>query len=139
MGGYFLEAPNFTPADNLKTPAHIAPVWYFTPFYSVLRAIPDQQLGVIAMAASLMILFFLPWLDRSKVLSIRYKHWSFKLWLTLFVIAFVVLGYLGMKGPTPMRTLVAQIATFYYFAFFLLMPWWSTWGETKQVPERVTH
>ncbi|MGX5174710.1 cytochrome b [Aliikangiella sp. IMCC44653] len=139
MNGFFLEPPNFTPADPLKTPAHIAPVWYFTPFYSILRAIPDQQLGVIAMAASLIILFFLPWLDRSKVKSIRYKHWSFKLWLALFVVAFVVLGYLGMKGPTPMRTLVAQIATFYYFAFFLFMPWWSQWGATKPVPERVTH
>ncbi len=139
LGGYFLEAPNFTPADPLKTPDHIAPVWYFTPFYSVLRAVPDQQLGVVAMAASLIILFFLPWLDRSKVKSMRYKHWSFKFWLALFIVAFVVLGYLGMKGPTPMRTLVAQIATTYYFAFFLLMPWWSRWGATKPVPERVTH
>jgi len=139
LGGYFLEPPNFTPADPLKTPAQIAPVWYFTPFYSVLRAVPDQQLGVIAMAGALIILFFLPWLDRSNVKSIRYKHWSFKIWLALFVVAFVVLGYLGMKGPTPMRTLVAQIATFYYFAFFLLMPWWSKWGATKPVPERVTH
>ncbi|WP_444998584.1 cytochrome b [Aliikangiella sp. IMCC44359] len=139
MNGFFLEPPNFTPADPLKTPAHIAPVWYFTPFYSILRAVPDQQLGVVAMAASLIILFFLPWLDRSKVKSIRYKHWSFKLWLAIFVVAFVVLGYLGMKGPTPMRTLVAQIATVYYFAFFLLMPWWSQWGATKPVPERVTH
>lgn len=139
MNGFFLEPPNFTPADPLKTPAHIAPVWYFTPFYSILRAVPDQQLGVVAMAASLIVLFFLPWLDRSKVKSIRYKHWSFKLWLAIFVVAFVVLGYLGMKGPTPMRTLVAQIATVYYFAFFLLMPWWSRWGATKPVPERVTH
>ncbi len=139
MGGFFLEPPNFTPADPLKTPAHIAPVWYFTPFYSILRAVPDQQLGVIAMAASLIILFFLPWLDRAKVKSIRYKHWSFKLWLAVFVVTFVILGYLGMKGPTPMRTLVAQICTVYYFAFFFLMPWWSTWGETKPVPERVTH
>ena len=139
MGGFFLEPPNFTPADPLKTPAHIAPVWYFTPFYSILRAVPDQQLGVVAMAASLIVLFFLPWLDRAKVKSIRYKHWSFKLWLALFVVSFVILGYLGMKGPTPMRTLVAQICTVYYFAFFFLMPWWSTWGETKPVPERVTH
>lgn len=138
MGGFFLEPPNFTPADPLKTPEHIAPVWYFTPFYSILRAIPDQQLGVVAMGASLVIMFFLPWLDRSKVKSIRYKHWSFKLWLGLFVITFVVLGYLGMKGPTPMRTLVAQIGTAYYFAFFLLMPFWSQWGATKPVPERVT-
>ncbi|WP_196141178.1 cytochrome bc complex cytochrome b subunit [Aliikangiella sp. G2MR2-5] len=139
MGGFFLEPPNFTPADPLKTPAHIAPVWYFTPFYSILRAVPDQQLGVVAMAASLIVLFFMPWLDRAKVKSVRYKHWSFKLWVALFVVAFVILGYLGMKGPTPMRTLVAQICTVYYFAFFLLMPWWSTWGETKPVPERVTH
>lgn len=139
MNGFFLEPPNFTPADPLKTPAHIAPVWYFTPFYSILRAIPDQQIGVIAMALSLIIMFFLPWLDRSKVKSVRYKHWSFKVWVGLFVIAFFVLGYLGMKGPTPMRTLVAQIATFYYFLFFFAMPWWSTWGDTKPVPERVTH
>jgi ubiquinol-cytochrome c reductase cytochrome b subunit len=138
MGGFFLEPPNFTPADPLKTPEHIAPVWYFTPFYSILRAVPDQQLGVVAMALSLIILFFLPWLDRSKVKSIRYKHWSFKLWLGIFVIAFFVLGYLGMKGPTPMRTLAAQIATVYYFAFFFLMPWWSQWGATKPVPTRVT-
>lgn len=139
MGGFFLEPPNFTPADPLKTPAHIAPVWYFTPYYSILRAVPDQQLGVVAMAASLIVMFFLPWLDRAKVKSVRYKHWSFKLWVGLFVICFVILGYLGMKGPTPMRTLVAQICTVYYFAFFFLMPWWSTWGETKPVPERVTH
>ncbi|MCW8880370.1 MAG: cytochrome bc complex cytochrome b subunit [Kangiellaceae bacterium] len=139
MGGFFLEPPNFTPADPLKTPAHIAPVWYFTPYYSILRAVPDQQLGVVAMAASLIVMFFLPWLDRAKVKSVRYKHWSFKLWVGLFVICFIILGYLGMKGPTPMRTLVAQICTVYYFAFFFLMPWWSTWGETKPVPERVTH
>jgi len=138
MGGFFLEPPNFTPADPLKTPANIAPVWYFTPFYSILRAVPDQQFGVLAMALSLIILFFLPWLDRAKVKSVRYKHWSFKLWVALFVVCFVILGYLGMKGPTPMRTLVAQICTVYYFAFFFLMPWWSTWGETKPVPERVT-
>ncbi|MET1254015.1 cytochrome b [Aliikangiella maris] len=139
MNGFFLEPPNFTPADPLKTPAHIAPVWYFTPFYSILRAVPDQQWGVVAMAASLIVLFFLPWLDRSKVKSIRYKHWSFKVWLFIFVIVFFVLGYLGMVGPTPGRTLAAQICTIYYFAFFLLMPWWSQWGKTKPVPERVTH
>ena len=139
LNGLFLEPPNFTPADPLKTPAHIAPVWYFTPFYSVLRAIPDQQLGVVAFAGSIVVLFFLPWLDRSKVRSIRYKHWSFKVFLALFIVAFIVLGYLGLKGPTPGRTLAAQIATVYYFAFFLLMPWWSQWGETKPVPTRVTH
>jgi len=138
-GGFFLEPPNFTPADNLKTPPHIAPVWYFTPFYSILRAVPDQQLGVVAMALSIIVLFLLPWLDRSKVKSIRYKHWSFKVWLTLFVIAFFILGYLGVKAPTPGRTLMAQICTIYYFVFFFGMPWWSKIGQTKPVPERVTH
>lgn len=139
MGGYFLEAPNFTPADPLKTPEHIAPVWYFTPYYSILKAVPNQGLGVIAMAASLVVLFFLPWLDRSPVLSIRYKSPIFKIALVLFVISFFILGYLGMKAPTEMRTLVARVCTIYYFAFFVLMPWWSQWGTTKPVPERVTH
>lgn len=139
MGGYFFEPPNFTPADPLKTPEHIAPVWYFTPYYSILKAVPNQGLGVVAMAASLVVLFFLPWLDRSPVLSIRYKSSIFKVALTLFVISFFILGYLGMKAPNEMRTLVARICTIYYFAFFVLMPWWSQWGETKPVPERVTH
>ncbi len=139
MGGYFLEAPNFTPADPLKTPEHIAPVWYFTPYYSILKAVPNQGLGVIAMAASLVVLFFLPWLDRSPVLSMRYKSPIFKLALALFVICFFILGYLGMKAPNEMRTLVARICTIYYFAFFVLMPWWSQWGTTKPVPTRVTH
>ncbi len=139
MGGYFLEAPNFTPADPLKTPEHIAPVWYFTPYYSILKAVPNQGLGVIAMAASLVILFFLPWLDKSPVLSMRYKSPIFKVALALFVICFFILGYLGMKAPNEMRTLVARICTIYYFAFFVLMPWWSQWGTTKPVPTRVTH
>ena len=139
MGGYFFEPPNFTPADPLKTPDHIAPVWYFTPYYSILKAVPNQGLGVIAMGASLVILFFLPWLDKSKVLSIRYKSPIFKVALALFVISFFILGYLGMKSPTEGRTLVARVCTIYYFAFFVLMPWWSQWGTTKPVPERVTH
>jgi ubiquinol-cytochrome c reductase cytochrome b subunit len=139
MGGYFFEPPNFTPADPLKTPAHIAPVWYFTPYYSILKAVPNQGLGVVAMGASLVILFFLPWLDRSKVLSIRYKSPIFKVALLLFVISFFILGYLGMKSPSEGRTLVARICTIYYFAFFVLMPWWSQLGTTKPVPERVTH
>jgi ubiquinol-cytochrome c reductase cytochrome b subunit len=139
LGGYFLEAPNFTPADPLKTPDHIAPVWYFTPYYSILKAVPNQGLGVIAMAASLVVLFFLPWLDKSPVLSIRYKSPIFKVALALFVICFFILGYLGMKAPNEMRTLVARICTTYYFAFFVLMPWWSQWGTTKPVPTRVTH
>jgi len=139
MGGYFLEPPNFTPADPLKTPDHIAPVWYFTPYYSILKAIPSQGWGVIAMAGSLVILFFLPWLDRSPVLSIRYKSPIYKWALMLFVVCFFILGYLGMKAPNEMRTLVARICTFYYFAFFLLMPWWTQKGITKPVPTRVTH
>ncbi len=139
MGGYFLEAPNFTPADPLKTPEHIAPVWYFTPYYSILKAVPNQGLGVVAMAASLVVLFFLPWLDRSKVLSIRYKSRVFKVALALFVISFFILGYLGMLAPNELRTLVARVCTIYYFAFFVLMPWWSQWGTTKPVPTRVTH
>jgi len=139
MGGYFFEPPNFTPADPLKTPPHIAPVWYFTPYYSVLKAVPNQGLGVIAMAASLVVLFFLPWLDRSPVLSIRYKSPIYKWALMLFVVCFFILGYLGMKAPNDMRTLVARICTIYYFAFFILMPWWSQWGTTKPVPTRVTH
>jgi len=138
MGGYFLEAPNFTPADPLKTPEHIAPVWYFTPYYSILKAVPNQGLGVIAMAASLVILFFLPWLDRSPVLSIRYKSPIYKWALMLFVVCFFILGYLGMKAPTEMRTLAARICTIYYFGFFILMPWWSLMGTTKPVPTRVT-
>ncbi len=139
MGGYFFEPPNFTPADPLKTPPHIAPVWYFTPYYSVLKAVPNQGLGVIAMAASLVVLFFLPWLDKSPVLSIRYKSPIYKWALMLFVVCFFILGYLGMKAPNEMRTLVARICTIYYFAFFVLMPWWSQWGTTKPVPTRVTH
>jgi len=139
MGGYFFEPPNFTPADPLKTPEHIAPVWYFTPYYSVLKAVPNQGLGVIAMAASLVILFFLPWLDRSPVLSIRYKSSIYTWALMLFVVAFFILGYLGMKAPSEGRTLVARICTIYYFAFFVGMPWWSRWGKTKPVPTRVNY
>jgi len=138
MGGYFLEAPNFTPADSLKTPDHIAPVWYFTPYYSILKAIPGGA-GVIAMAASLVILFFLPWLDKSPVLSIRYKSPIYKWALMLFVVCFFILGYLGTKSPTDARVLISRICTFYYFAFFIVMPWWSQWGTTKPVPTRVTY
>jgi ubiquinol-cytochrome c reductase cytochrome b subunit len=139
-GGFFLEPPNFTPANNLATPEHIAPVWYFTPFYSILRAVPDMVLGVVAMGASIVVLFFMPWLDRSPVKSIRYKGWIFKLGLLLFGISFIVLGYLGMKAPTELRTLVARIATAYYFFYFLgFLPFYHLFDKTKPVPERVTH
>ncbi len=141
MGGYFLEQPNYEPANPLKTPEHIAPVWYFTPYYAILRAIPSafgtQVWGVLAMFASIAVFFFLPWLDRSPVKSIRYKGWIFKSCLALFVISFVILGYLGTQPPGGSRTVVAQIFTLLYFAFFLLMPIYSKMDKTKPVPERV--
>jgi len=144
-GGYFLERPNFEPADPLKTPDHIAPVWYFTPYYAILRAVTidigplsAKFLGVILMGAAVVILFFLPWLDRSKVKSIRYRGPIYKFMLGAFVVAFVVLGYLGTQAPTAGKTLLAQIGTAVYFAFFLLMPIYTKIDKTKPVPERVT-
>jgi len=184
FGGYFLEYNNFIPADPLKTPPHIAPVWYFTPYYSVLRATTDdlkwviglaavifmvwaffrrggnrprmamlgagaailillylleaKVWGVILMGASVLVFLFLPWLDRSPVKSIRYKGWMYKLALTIFVISFVVLGYLGMQTPTSTLTRIAQAGTVLYFAFFLLMPWYTSIDRTETPPERVT-
>ncbi len=144
-GGYFLEFNNFIPADPLKTPPHIAPVWYFTPFYSILRAVTyplfgiDAKFwGVVAMGAAVVIIAFLPWLDRSPVKSIRYKGGLFKLILTVFIIAFFILGYLGVLPPTPGRTLVSQICSVIYFGFFLLMPWYSKMDKCKPEPDRVT-
>jgi len=186
MGGYFLEYNNFIPADPLKTPPHIAPVWYFTPFYSVLRAITSDFVywliagiaayvalifvgtklrstvkgaiaviglavvvgmlvfdakfwGVVLMGVSVVILAALPWLDHSPVKSIRYRPDWHKYVYIAFGIAFLVLGYLGTLAPTAGRTLVAQICTFVYFGFFLLMPWWSRMGTCKPVPDRVTY
>ncbi|MCE2879122.1 MAG: cytochrome bc complex cytochrome b subunit [Comamonadaceae bacterium] len=184
-GGYFLEYNNFIPADPLKTPAHIAPVWYFTPFYSMLRAITSEMMyvlvlcvvvaaalgvlkgqmaglfkaavlggtvvvvammlsidakfwGVVVMGGAVIILFFLPWLDNSPVKSIRYRP-SWHKWLYgIFVINFLVLGYLGIKPPSPLNERVSQIGTLFYFGFFLLMPWWSRIGSFKSVPDRVT-
>mgnify|MGYP003502860135 CR=1 FL=1 len=138
MGGYFLEKPNFEEANPLKTPAHIAPVWYFTPFYAILRAVPDKLMGVIAMGAAIAILFVLPWLDRSPVKSMRYKGWMSKVWLLVFCVSFVILGVLGVLAPTPGRTLLSQICTVLYFAYFILMPFYTTMEKTKPVPERVT-
>ncbi|MCU7850895.1 MAG: cytochrome b N-terminal domain-containing protein [Candidatus Thiodiazotropha sp. (ex Monitilora ramsayi)] len=142
MGGYFIEHPNFEPANPLKTPEHIAPVWYFTPFYAILRAVPSIAgsafPGVVAMFASILIMFFLPWLDRSPAKSIRYKGMLYKTMLWLFVIDFIVLGFLGTQPTTDLYKLMAQIGTFYYFAFFLLMPIYSKMDKTKPVPERVT-
>ncbi len=153
-GGYFLEYNNFIPADPLKTPSHIAPVWYFTPFYSILRAVPplfnSQFPGVIAMGVSTLIFFLLPWLDRSPVKSIRYKGPLFRAALTIFVVVFLLLGYLGTEptnvwgqfgawmGNADRATVVARIGTVLYFLFFVLMPWYSKIDKCKPVPERVT-
>ncbi len=183
-GGYFLEFNNFIPADSLKTPAHIAPVWYFTPFYSMLRAITGEMMyvlvacvvlaagftvlkgristllkmaiagiavvaiaamlmldakfwGVVAMGGAVIILFFLPWLDYSEVKSIRYRPDWHKYLYAIFVINFIVLGYLGIKPPSPINERVSQIGTLFYFGFFLLMPWWSRLGSFKRVPDRI--
>ncbi len=138
MGGYFLEKPNFEQANAFKTPEHIAPVWYFTPFYAILRAVPDKLFGVIAMGAAIAVLFVLPWLDRSPVRSMRYKGWLSKLFLLVFCVAFVILGVLGVLAPTPGRTLLSQVCTVLYFAYFLLMPFYTRLEKTKPVPERVT-
>ena len=138
MGGFFLEYANFEEANPLKTPEHIAPVWYFTPFYSVLRAVPDKFWGFVAFAASVAIPFLLPWLDRSPVNSWRYRGNITRVMLVLFVASFLILGVLGVKAPTPGRTFLAQICSVIYFAFFLLMPIWSAIDKTKPVPERVT-
>ena len=155
MGGYFLEYNNFVPANPLQTPAHIAPVWYFTPSYSILRSVPplfnSQFPGVIAMGVSVMILFALPWLDRGAVKSIRYRGAHYKWALAAFVVVFLVLGYLGTEpitvwgqfgawmGNADLATVVARICTVIYFLFFFLMPWYTKVDKTKPEPERVTH
>jgi len=155
MGGYFLEYNNFVPADPLQTPAHIAPVWYFTPYYSILRAVPplfnSQFPGVVAMGVSVMVLFVLPWLDRGAVKSIRYRGTHFKVALIAFVIVFLILGYLGTEpitvwgqfgawlGNADRATVVSRICTVIYFLFFILMPWYTKADKTKPEPERVTH
>ena len=137
MGGLFLEHDNFVVANPMVTPLHIKPVWYFTPYYAMLRAIPDKLLGVIVMGAATLIFFAVPWLDRSKVRSIRYRGPITKVMITLFVISFVILGWLGMQSGSDTQKLVAQILTFYYFAFFITMPVWTAIDKTKPVPERV--
>jgi ubiquinol-cytochrome c reductase cytochrome b subunit len=184
MNGYFLEFNNFIPADPLKTPSHIAPVWYFTPFYSMLRAVTGEFLipmwlfaaallglvirgtkdkkvqikcvailaalaagffffdakfwGVLVMGGSVVIFFFLPWLDNSPVKSIRYRPQGQKYIYAVFVVTFVVLGYLGIQPPSPIGEKVSQLGTLIYFGFFLAMPWWSKMGQFKPVPSRVT-
>ena len=139
MGGYFLEYANFEPANALQTPPHIAPVWYFTPFYAILRAVPSKPLGAALMGIAVVLFVFLPWLDRGKVKSIRYRGPLFKFFLYSFAISFVALGYLGLQAPTPAYTMAARFFTIIYFAFFLLMPWYSSIDKTKPVPTRVTY
>jgi len=185
MGGYFLEYNNFVPADPLKTPAHIAPVWYFTPYYSILRAITTEFLtwgltpfllvylavvwlsstralskliatiavgalvvgfmvldakfwGVVAMGAAVLVFFSLPWIDNSRVKSIRYRPDWHKYMYAMFVVVFIVLGYFGVQAPSAIGERISQVGTLLYFGFFLFMPWWSEIGEFKPVPDRVT-
>ncbi len=185
MGGYFLEYNNFIPADPFQTPLHIAPVWYFTPFYSLLRSVTSEMMyvliacvlvgaalavakikmpalfkgviviaavavvammlgidakfwGVVAMGGGVVILFFLPWLDNSEVKSIRYRPDWHKYLYAVFVVDFLVLGYLGTQPVSPVFGRIAQLGTLFYFAFFILMPWWSRVGKSKPVPDRVT-
>ncbi len=139
MGGYFLEHANFEPANTMATPAHIAPVWYFTPFYAILRAVPDKLWGAILMGASVLLPLFLPWLDRSRVKSIRYRGWIYRSALTLFAISFVVLGWLGVQPAEGIYVLLARIFSVIYFGFFLLMPYYTTIDKTKPVPDRVVY
>ena len=157
MGGYFLEHNNFVPADPLKTPEHIAPVWYFTPYYAMLRAVPplfgSQFPGVVVMGAAVVIFFFLPWLDRGKVKSIRYRGSLYKAWLAAFAVSFIILSICGLfptnfmgqfgaampgVGGVEIATVVARCFTVVYFAFFILMPWYTAMDKTKPEPERVT-
>jgi ubiquinol-cytochrome c reductase cytochrome b subunit len=157
VGGYFLEANNFVPANPLQTPEHIAPVWYFTPYYAILRAVPSffasQFWGVLAMAAAVLVFCFLPWLDRGAVKSIRYRGNLYKIWLAIFVVSFLILGYLGTVPVTvwgqfsggwteildtkDKATWAARILTLTYFLFFVLMPWYTARDRTKPVPDRV--
>lgn len=142
MGGWFLEHDNFVPANILATPSEIKPLWYFTPFYSILRAVPpmfnSQFPGVLAMGLSIVVLFFVPWLDRSPVKSIRYRGSLYKAALMIFAMDFILLGWLGTRPPGGILTLLAQLGTIVYFAFFVFMPWYTKIDSVKPVPERVT-
>jgi ubiquinol-cytochrome c reductase cytochrome b subunit len=139
FGGLFLEGPNFGPANPMSTPEHIAPVWYFTPYYAILRAVPNQRAGALLMGLAVVSFLFLPWLDRSPVKSIRYKGWLSKAALVIFAISFVSLGYLGLQPAEGKAVLMARIFTVLYFAFFWLMPIYSRMETVKPVPTRVTY
>ncbi|MEC7859674.1 MAG: cytochrome bc complex cytochrome b subunit [Pseudomonadota bacterium] len=138
MGGYFLEHANFEKANPMATPEHIVSAWYFTPYYAILRAIPDKLLGAILFGIAVIIPLFLPWLDRSKVKSIRYRGWIYKSFLTIFVISFIALGVLGVLPAEGMYVTMARFFTILYFAFFVLMPYYTVIDKTKPVPDRVT-
>lgn len=137
-GGYFLEPPNFEAANPFKTPEHIAPVWYFTPFYAILRAVPDKLLGIVFMGLSIAVLFALPWIDRCKVKSWRYRSKLHTFNIAQFIISFLVLGYLGTQAATDLYTLIARIATAGYFGFFIALWLYSKNEKTKPLPARVT-
>ncbi|HKD55800.1 MAG TPA: cytochrome bc complex cytochrome b subunit [Steroidobacteraceae bacterium] len=139
FGGLFLESPNFEPANPLSTPEHIAPVWYFTPYYAILRAVPDQRMGALLLLLAVVAFFFLPWLDRSPVRSMRYKGWMSRTALTLFVVSFVALGYLGLQPAEGVYVVLARIFAVIYFAFFILMPFYSKLDRVKPLPERLTY
>jgi ubiquinol-cytochrome c reductase cytochrome b subunit len=139
FGGLFLEAPNFEPANPISTPEHITPVWYFTPYYAILRAVPDQRMGALLMLLAVVSFLFLPWLDRSPVKSIRYRGWISRTALALFAASFVVLGYLGLQPATGVYVVLARIFAVVYFAFFWLMPFYTLIDPVKPVPERVTY
>jgi len=139
MGGYFLEHANFEPANMLKTPEHIAPVWYFTPFYAILRAVPSKLGGVVLMGGAIFVLFLLPWIDRSKVKSIRYRGWGYKAPLAVFAVSFVALGVLGTLPAEGVYTTLARIFSFLYFAFFLYLFIYTGSEQGKPVPERLTY
>jgi ubiquinol-cytochrome c reductase cytochrome b subunit len=138
MGGYFLEYANFEPANQLQTPEHIAPVWYFTPFYAILRAFPSKLGGVALMGLAVLLPIFLPWLDRCRVKSIRYRGWIYRFALAAFVVSFLVLGYLGLQPATGGYVTAARVFTIVYLAFFILMPWYTSIEQAKPVPTRVT-
>jgi ubiquinol-cytochrome c reductase cytochrome b subunit len=138
MGGYFLEHANFEPANMTATPEHIAPVWYYTPYYAILRAVPSKLWGFILFGTAVLLPLFLPWLDRCRVRSIRYRGWMYKTALTTFVITFIALGWLGLQPAEGIYVLGARVFSVLYFMFFLLMPYYTTIDKTKPVPDRVT-
>ena len=139
MGGYFLEHANFEPANMMATPEHIAPAWYFTPFYAILRAVPDKLWGAIFMGGAVLLPALLPWLDRSRVKSIRYRGWMYKTALSIFVVSLVVLGWLGLQPAEGVYVVLSRIFSILYFSFFIFMPYYTTIDKTKPVPDRVVY